>query len=405
MMRTEAVILQSPRLSQRGRIIKATRKISQMVNPVINNVSSGEVEVKPKKVRKKDAVSANEAINATYVASSSSSSTDTVPSVVTIKEPPVVVDPSVAIKRKLISEYMDYGIRPAFYTAEDLALFSKVLEYGTTVHSRVTYDESSLHTLIPYFNVRPIQDNQGLWESDSYGFMRLNLTAFMVRANIANVTSCHAVKHNAANSMGQLGYLCNPSWAGLIVYKNDKGAGFAHAINAVKVEELNIPNPLASTNICFGYTLGEDKRAYPTIAFSRVYGSTNDFQNAFPRVAVYLASQFGVRVAVIDRWISNYRLTKKITKGTFFTMPHTPQITHTGGTCMPARYSDIDPCMVTGDRIFENHPVTIVDPSEISAPMLALKKMSGSGRLGAPCNLTVPTIKPSNYTVSYPGNQ
>lgn len=180
-----------------------------------------------------------------------------------------------------------------FYKKSDIIVGKTVLdiyinqwEYDGGTHRRNTKLEFN-SKLFTYH--APITQTPG--DGNTYGFFRMNFTQTLLRAQTCNVMSCHRLDGTHYPG-GQLAYLANPYWATYAMYgTSGKSAKIIHqyvddcyelndsVANLVKQKlykkVTQMPNVLASTNVCIGYIKSNiTEVCVPAVFISRIYGDS-----------------------------------------------------------------------------------------------------------------------------------
>lgn len=266
--------------------------------------------------------------------------------------------------RQSAAEYAinTFGVKPSFYRPEDIALLERILlEYGISEGPLgVKYNPNTLHTYHPGINVPPLPDSQAFRQADRFGFMRLNASQTFCRPHLQNVKSCHRFNDPPAvrAPFGNINYISNPAWATYGMYKKTASkAEFAYPTR-ITVDELELPNLVATVNVMLGY----DEHGIASALFSRVYGVLNyDTGNGkallgeptIVRLVEYFQYRLGLRVYSSLEWLGTHhdlfgrQLGKKSSPPNrhLFVSPH-----------MPVQITGEDPQDATRQTIIYRYP-------------------------------------------------
>jgi hypothetical protein len=259
-------------------------------------------------------------------------------------KPKKPVEPKGPTNASIARIWRTYGFTPKFYSKEEITQFKDVFDAFGLDHRRLEANLDLLYQIFPRVDLKPTPDEYALTQSEKYGFKSFNLAQFFVRPNLRNVKSCHAVVRGyrgggACNSGGNLGYLTNPCWGCIGLYAGTETLsswGDQPPQSGYSASKLELPNILATCNVCIGY-VGRS----PAILFSRVYGSVEVWKKAFPKLYRHLKVSFGIPMYAHHkyRYYAGTAGDKDIS-AQFFTLPCEPQFTL--GASMPHRYTDIE---------------------------------------------------------------
>jgi hypothetical protein len=286
--------------------------------------------------------------------------------------------------RKAVAE-SSHGVRPYFYTEEDVEAFCRVLAV-LGVRSAV-FNPITLHTYFPRVFIPPL--SEPCREAEHYGFTRLDLTHTLLRPNMSNVQSCHAVSPASNVPLGNLGYLSNPHWASYGIFTEENSNATLDVPVPTVENKLAIPNLIASANVLLGYnSTGE-----PSAMISRVYGDVTQ-KALLTRLVEYLSYCLGLQVYVEESWGRNTEFNcfepvrEREKAKTLWTRPIESQIILTSGSSrlIPHRYSDIEDVLektVSGGNpyIVEQHEVLFWRSAKQTPAVPAIPKNIRAGIL------------------------
>src|SRR5687767_5559295 len=98
-----------------------------------------------------------------------------------------------------------YGLKPHHYKAADKDQLCGILS-SVGFDSYLKYDHDLLYTYHPPASFEPVPVEYALTQSEGYGFYRASATQFLLRSNMYNVKSCHAIEAEGIAPGGNLAY-------------------------------------------------------------------------------------------------------------------------------------------------------------------------------------------------------
>lgn len=193
--------------------------------------------------------------------------------------------------KHITEQFSKYGLKPSFYSKEEM---DTIISINDAYDAKVSYHTEQLFTVFKPID-SPVNE-ESHFSYDRYGVRRMNSVEFLVRPNMPNLDSCHSIP-SGQHRFGNLNYLGNPMWACFGIY-NDNTPRYTLSDfvgRGTDYTENKYHNYLASVNVALGWmnTNNDDDsdRAVPILILSRVYGDTEHFYKALPKVlATVIAS-------------------------------------------------------------------------------------------------------------------
>lgn len=209
--------------------------------------------------------------------------------------------------RKTVSQrFAKMMLKPNFYESRERDKIEAAVEVmmGGGNANIVMGMCPEMFTFLPPVSIDPLESDSRVRAAEAYGFTRMGMASFMLRASTRNVKSCHGIEAPGRNySVGQLRYLSNPFWACYGIYNQTKNKALLldEAKGLFHSEDLKTPNLLSTVNALLCY----NEAGYPAVMLSRIYGEfTQQATMNLVRLVDYLTYNLGLPVYVASRWYS-----------------------------------------------------------------------------------------------------